>query len=89
MTAVTLATAILGIAANAAASELGRRIVDVLEDFRDQGNSIAYSEELVPTTMRVNIEPTSTAALPKILEILKPHNLTLDAVEGVFVVIPR
>ena len=88
MTAATLATAILGIAANAAASELGRRVVDVLEDFRDQGNSIAYSEELVPPTMRVVVEPASTAALPKILEILEPHNLTLDAVEGVFVVIP-
>lgn len=38
--------------------------------------------------MRVNVEPTSTIALQQILEILKAHDLTLDAVEGVFVVIP-
>lgn len=88
LTAVLATTAILGLAANAAASEMGRRVVDVLEEFREQGNPIAYSEALVPPTLLVSVEPASSVAFQRILEILQPHQLTLDSVEGVFIVVP-
>ncbi|MEO1247314.1 MAG: TonB-dependent receptor [Pseudomonadota bacterium] len=80
-------TAILTVAAHAAAPYFGRPVIEVLEEFREQGSPVAYSTALVLPELRVTVEPVAAGTMNRILEILKPHKLTLEAVEGIFVVV--
>ena len=64
-----------------------RPVFEVLEFFRGQGFSIAYSTNLVSDTLLVLTEPVSTQPLDLIREILKPHGLALKQVDGIYLVI--
>lgn len=84
-----LLTVISSVAAYAAAPYFGKPVVDVLEEFRQQGHRIAYSTSVVSPELLVNIEPRpSDGAMNQILEILKPHALSLKIIEDIFVVVP-
>lgn len=83
-----LATVALSAAANAAAPYLGRPVAEVLEEFRQQGNRVAYSASLVSPELLVTEEPKPAGAMNTLLEILQPHGLTLEPIEGIFVVVP-
>ncbi|NNC77236.1 MAG: TonB-dependent receptor [Woeseiaceae bacterium] len=66
----------------------GRTVVEVIEELRAAGNEIAYSSRLVPPDLVVTVEPESRGALNALLEILAPHQLTLQPTdEGIFLVV--
>jgi len=66
---------------------VGRFVAGVLDDIRASGIAIVYSSRLVPPDLRVTIEPIATNALAIAEEILRPHELTLRADTGIFLVV--
>lgn len=71
----------LCITALAAAQEptaMGRRIIDVVAELRDEGTIVIYSDELLTDEMRVLEEPTARAPLERLREMLRPHGLTVE-----------
>jgi len=66
---------------------LGRVVYEVLDEFRVQGIPLIYSTNLVPVTLKVQVEPPgSLGATETINAILDPHGLELRQVDGVFLV---
>lgn len=86
-TAALLLAATFAVVANAAAPYLGKSVVAVLEELRAQGNQIAYSNILVPVDLEVTVEPTASAPMSAILEILELYGLTLQPDRGVYLVV--
>lgn len=76
--------------AAAAASYAGRPIADVLAEMRGPGLDFIYSSELLPKTLTVAAEPTSTDRLVIARDILAARGLSLTAVRpGLFAVTAR
>ncbi|MGI9262746.1 MAG: TonB-dependent receptor plug domain-containing protein [Woeseiaceae bacterium] len=65
----------------------GRPVADVIDEFREAGLPFAYSTGLVGTDLLVTKEPESTDPFDLINEILEPHDLTLQTIAGVHLVI--
>ncbi len=70
-----------------AAPYTGRPVYEVIDQIRQQGYPIAYSSQLVPTSLRVQQEPQSTDSIELISEILKPHGLMLKSTHGFYLVV--
>jgi len=66
---------------------LGQPVFEVLDSVRSQGYPIAYSSQLVPSTLLVLSEPLSTTPVELVTEILKPHGLMLKQADGIFLVV--
>src|SRR5262245_21485468 len=81
---------LLAAAGAAAASYVGRPIVDVLEELRGPGLDFIYSSELLPRSLTVTVEPESGNRLLIAREILAARGLSLAAVRpGLFAVTAR
>ena len=65
----------------------GRTVVSVIEDFRSQGWSFAYSTNLVSDDLLVIAEPEGSEALDIVRQILVPHGLTLRSEEGLWLIV--
>ena len=65
----------------------GRTVVSVIEDFRSQGWSFAYSTNLVSDDLLVIDEPEGSEALDIVRQILVPHGLTLRSEEGLWLIV--
>jgi hypothetical protein len=55
----------------------GRTLISVIDEFRSDGFGLAYSNSLVSDTLVVTVEPTATADIQILKQILEPHNLTI------------
>ena len=65
----------------------GRLVADVIDEYRDAGVPFAYSTNLVSADLMVAAEPEATEPVDIVREILRPHNLTIRSVAGVYLVI--
>ena len=65
----------------------GLPVHEVLEEFREGGMALVYSTNLVTDSLTVLNEPVSNDALQVVIEILEPHGLTLNEVDGVYLVV--
>ncbi len=54
----------------------GRSVGDVLKELRSQGLIFIYNDQIVPATLRVEVEPAATHGLELAREILAPYGLT-------------
>ncbi len=71
----------------AAATLIGRPLVELLEAARGDGIVVVFNNQLVPDSLRVVAEPRAQAGLPLLQEILAPHGLQLTRVgAGVYAV---
>jgi len=77
----------VGQLAPGAQTNIGRAVVDVIEELRAGGYEIAYSSRLVPPELEVTLEPTSTEPLAALAEILQAHRLTLKFDAGILLVV--
>ena len=64
----------------------GRRVVDVIEEFRATGAPFAYSTNLVAPELVVTEEPKPGTPLETVRQILRPHGLTVEERAGVYLV---
>lgn len=65
----------------------GRSIVSVIEEFRSQGWSFAYSTNLVREDLLVLAEPQGDEVLEIVRQILEPHGLTIRSEEGLWLIV--
>lgn len=65
----------------------GRPIVEVIEEFRDDGLNLAYSTNLVDEDLVIRSEPSHGEPLNIVLQILRPHGLTIRTESGVHLVV--
>ncbi len=65
----------------------GRRVVDVIEEFRDAGVDFAYSTYLVHDGLYVASEPEPGTPLEIMRQILAPHALTIRDAKGNYIII--
>jgi outer membrane receptor protein involved in Fe transport len=65
----------------------GRPVVEVIEEFRQQGLNLAYSTNLVTEDLVVDTEPAPGEPLEVVREILRPHGLTIRTESGVHLVV--
>ena len=75
--------------ASAVASDTfaGRSINGVLEQYRSEGWSFAYSSNLIKPSMLVRAEPESIDPAGIVREILMPYDLTLLQIDELYVVV--
>ncbi len=67
---------------------VGRPLVDVIEELRQDGLRLIYNTQLVPTSLRVTREPASADPVRMLEAMLEPHGLALSRVgEGVYAVV--
>ena len=65
----------------------GRTVIAVIEEFRSQGWSFAYSTNLVTDDLVVLAEPSSDDTMEIAREILEPHGLTTRSEEGLWLIV--
>jgi outer membrane cobalamin receptor len=79
-----LAAALLSIALCAtiasaqSAADLGRPVVLLIDELREQDFRIIYSQELVPARLTVTVVPEGGTALERLREVLAPHGLGIE-----------
>jgi hypothetical protein len=76
-----------GAAAQPASSYRGRTVQEVIDELRAHGAPIIYSTNLLSADLRVLDAPTTTEPLALAREILAPHGLTIDARDGLWLVV--
>jgi hypothetical protein len=65
----------------------GRPIVEVIEEFRNDGLNLAYSTNLVTSDLVVESEPSPGEPLEIVKQILRPFGLTIRTESGVHLVV--
>jgi outer membrane receptor protein involved in Fe transport len=65
----------------------GRTVAAVIEEFRSQGWSFAYSTNLVSDDLTVLAEPQGDEVLELVRQILEPHGLTIRSEEGLWLIV--
>lgn len=65
----------------------GRQVAEILEAARADGLNLVYSTRLVSPELTIDSEPLKQGSVARLDEILKPHGLTLNEVDGVYYVI--
>ena len=66
----------------------GRSVGDVLKDLRSQGLIFIYNDQIVPASLRVEVEPDASHGLELAREILAAHGLTIsEAAPRVYAVV--
>src|SRR5688572_6033507 len=73
-----IATASAGAQSVASGSFKGRRVSDVLNEFKGRGLNLIFSDALVPRSLRVTQEPRETTARGIVTEILAAHGLSIQ-----------
>lgn len=75
---VLLVILLAGVAAPAisATGYIGRPVRAVLQELQREGLTLIYNDRLVPDDLRILKEPTATAGILLLNEILAPHGLT-------------
>ncbi len=68
-------------------SYLGRPIAAVIDEFRWAGYPFAYSTSLVPSTLTVSVEPSTTEPLEIVREILAPWHLDVREEQGFLLIV--
>lgn len=87
-TAFALASVHSAHAADRTQSLVGTPVGQVLDNLRPQGLTFIYNTRLIPSSLRVESEPTAKQGLALAEEILAPHGLAASRVTaGVFAVI--
>lgn len=67
------------VALGQSAADLGRPIVELIDELREQDLRIIYSRELVPARLTITVVPGSATAIERLREVLAPHGLGVDA----------
>ena len=65
----------------------GRPVFEVLDEFRDGGLALVYSTNLVSDALTVVREPANREPVQLVIEILEPHGLTLNEIDGIYLVV--
>jgi hypothetical protein len=65
----------------------GRSLQAVIDEFRAAGIPLAYSDRLVPGSLRVEAEPASREPLALLREVLQPHGLALERSSNTWLVV--
>ena len=65
----------------------GRLITAVIDEFRADGYSFAYSTVLVSSDLVVQAEPSAGSPLEVVKQILQPHGLKIRSDSGVHLVV--
>ena len=65
----------------------GRKVVTVIDEFREAGEPFAYSTNVVTAELRVIDEPAAGTPLQIVREILRPHGLTVQEESGVHLIV--
>jgi hypothetical protein len=68
------------------AADVGRPIVAIVDELRAAGLPLAYSTALLTPALTVRAAPHAQEPLELVREVLAPHGLTLNFVEGLYVV---
>lgn len=84
---VALLTAAGSAAYGDAVPYAGKPVAEVIDEFRAEGHSFAYSSNLVPDDLMVETEPVAGTAIEVVRQILASHGLTLHEQAGVFLVV--
>jgi outer membrane receptor protein involved in Fe transport len=74
-------------AASAAPPYLGRPLKDVIDELRAAGIAIAYSSNLLASSLTVSAEPASADPIEALREMLRPHGLALRQAGGTWLVV--
>lgn len=61
------------------AADIGRPVVELIDELRRQDLHIIYSRELVPARLTITVAPVSATAIDRLREILAPHGLGIDS----------
>jgi len=62
-------------------------VAEVIDEFRDEGVNIAYSTNLVTDDLIVLSEPVPGGPLDVLMQVLRPHELTIRTEAGVHLVV--
>jgi len=65
---------------------VGTPIADVVDEFRKRGYKFAYSTSLLTDEVVVQDPPAADSPIEIVSEILRPYKLTVDRLEGVWVI---
>lgn len=65
----------------------GRPLVDVIEQFQQDGLNLAYSTNLVPADLLVLAEPSPGEPIEIVRQVLRDHGLTIRTESGVHLVV--
>ena len=65
----------------------GRPVVEIIEEFRQDGLNIAYSTNLVAPELVIQQEPSPGEPLDIVRQVLRPHGLTIRTESGVHLVV--
>ncbi|WP_175597027.1 TonB-dependent receptor plug domain-containing protein [Peristeroidobacter soli] len=66
----------------------GRSVGDVLKELRSQGLIFIYNDQIVPATLRIEVEPEASHGMELAREILAAHGLTVsEAAPRVYAVV--
>ncbi len=65
----------------------GRRLVEVIDEFRQLGEKIVYSTNVVTDDLYVASEPVPGSPLEIVRQILKPHGLTVTVDSGFYIIV--
>jgi outer membrane receptor protein involved in Fe transport len=65
---------------------VGESIAAVIDELRADGAPLAYSTALLPSTLRIIATPRQRSVHGVLQEILRPHGLTLQNLDGLYVV---
>ena len=69
-----------------ALAKVGKPVADVVDNFRTIGYEFAYSTTLLTRKVVVIEAPKASSAVEIVIEILKPYEITVDQVDGVYVI---
>ena len=69
------------------AAYAGRQVSSVIEEFRESGVKLVYSTNVVTDDLYVAFEPEPGTPLEVLLQILKPHHLTILEESGLYVIV--
>ena len=67
----------------------GRTLVEVIDEFRAQGEPFVYSTNVVTEDLYVAFEPEPGSPLDIVRQILKPHGLIVETDSGVHIIVPE
>jgi hypothetical protein len=87
LVAMLLLPAAVAVGEETPLSYAGRRLVSVLEEFREAGLDIAYSTNVVGDDLYVAAEPDPGAPLQIVRQVLRPHGLIVRRDAGVYVIV--
>ena len=65
----------------------GRPLVEVIDEFRQDGVDIAYSTGLVTDDLHVASEPQPGTPLEIMRQVLRPHGLTVRDERGIYIIV--